>query len=342
MMSKTFVLVFHGDPMESKANAALAAAARTLPDVEVVEMQRRYPDMRIDIYTDAAAEAAGLLDADRIVLQFPIRWYSTPALLKAWQDAVLTRMYYVPAATEGDRLVGTPLMVAATAGNVAAVYERDGQNFYTLGEILTPLEATAHRCGLPWHEPNIVYGADRLEPEALGAAAEDYRDALAAFIASTPADERAEKAARAMTSLDHDTFRDLDRGTPPPRPLVRPWPFRGPERAVPSGPPGSVRRDVLGAARRRRRPGRAARAPPGGEQPVRRANQGVRLVGRPHRPPLHDPSRPRSRWPRAAGVPSLQRRAFADLHARSRRQARAPLLGHEGKQGEDVEVRPIG
>lgn len=194
-MSKTLILVFHRDLASSKVNGALAAAAQTLSGVEVVDMQRRYPDARIDISTDAAVEAASLLDADRIVLQFPIQWYSTPALLKVWQDAVLTRMYYITAVTEGDRLVGTPLMVAATAGNVAAAYERDGQNFYTVGEILTPLKATAHRCGLPWHEPNVVYGADRLDREALAAAAEHYRDALAAFVARTPPDERVGKAA---------------------------------------------------------------------------------------------------------------------------------------------------
>lgn len=40
---------------------------------------------------DGEREAARLLSADRITLEFPIRSYSTPALLEAWQDAVLTR-----------------------------------------------------------------------------------------------------------------------------------------------------------------------------------------------------------------------------------------------------------
>jgi len=184
-MPGTLVLVFHRDLAASRANAALAGAASTLPDVEVVDMQARYPEARIELDTDAARDAQMLLGADRIVLQFPIQWYSTPSLLKSWQDAVLTRMYYLERETEGDRLAGTPMMIAATAGNTPAAYGRGGQNHFTIDEILTPLKATAHRCGLPWHAPHLVFTADRLSDEALAAAAEDYRRALAAFIAAT-------------------------------------------------------------------------------------------------------------------------------------------------------------
>jgi len=184
-MPGTLVLVFHRDLSASRANAALAAAARTLPDVEVVDMQARYPEARIDHDTDAARDAQMLLGADRIVLQFPIQWYSTPSLLKSWQDAVLTRMYYLEPEAEGDRLAETPMMIAATAGNVAAAYGRGGQNHFTIDEILTPLKATAHRCGLPWHAPHLVFSADRLSDEALATAAENYRRALAGFIAET-------------------------------------------------------------------------------------------------------------------------------------------------------------
>lgn len=184
-MPGTLILVFHRDLAVSRANAALAGAARTLPDVEVIDMRARYPEARIDFDTDAARDAQMLLGADRIVLQFPIQWYSTPSLLKSWQDAVLTRMYYLEPAAEGDRLAGTPLMVAATAGNTPDAYGRGGQNHFTIDEILTPLKATAHRCGLPWHAPHLVFTADRLSDEALSEAAEEYRRALAGFIAAT-------------------------------------------------------------------------------------------------------------------------------------------------------------
>lgn len=37
----------------------------------------------VEMVRDGEREAARLLAADRLVFQFPIQWYSTPALLKA-------------------------------------------------------------------------------------------------------------------------------------------------------------------------------------------------------------------------------------------------------------------
>ncbi|UDF29141.1 UNVERIFIED_ORG: NAD(P)H-dependent oxidoreductase [Roseateles sp. XES5] len=169
-MSKTLILLFHPDLNRSRANAALAGAARRLPDVEVVDMYALYPDGQID----ADREVARLLSADRLVFQFPIQWYSTPPLLKAWQDAVLTRMYYIAYKTEGCRLEGKPLLVVATAGNVPEAYAPDGANKFTMAELLRPLEATAHRCGLPWQPPFLVYRADKRDDLSLHSAAKEY------------------------------------------------------------------------------------------------------------------------------------------------------------------------
>lgn len=169
-MSKTLILLFHPDLTRSRANAALAGAAARLPGVEVVDMYALYPDGQVD----ADREVARLLAADRIVFQFPIQWYSTPPLLKAWQDAVLTRMYYIAYKTEGCLLEGRPLLVVATAGNVPEAYAPGGANRFTMEELLRPLEATAHRCGLPWQPPFLVYRADKLDDLSLHGAARDY------------------------------------------------------------------------------------------------------------------------------------------------------------------------
>ena len=62
-------------------------------------------------------------------------------------------MFYIFAEDEGDRLNGTPLMIAATAGNVPEAYRPDGANGFPMEQILTPLKATARRCRMPWNEP---------------------------------------------------------------------------------------------------------------------------------------------------------------------------------------------
>lgn len=185
-MSKTLVLLFHPDLGRSKTNAAMARAATALPGVEVVDMQALYPG-GIDLFRDGEREAARLLAADRIVLQFPLQWYSTPALLKAWQDAVLTRMFYVAYEAEGRRLEGTPLKIALTAGNLREAYSAGGRNLFEIDALLAPLKATANRCGLAWSDPFAVYRADKLSPEELDAAAADYAVALRDWIATAKA-----------------------------------------------------------------------------------------------------------------------------------------------------------
>ncbi|MDH7788702.1 glutathione-regulated potassium-efflux system ancillary protein KefG [Ochrobactrum sp. 19YEA23] len=185
MMSRTLILLFHPDLSRSKANAALTAAAARLPGVNIVDMQAVYPD-GIDFYRDGEREAQRLLTADRIVLQFPVQWYSTPPLLKAWQDAVLTRMFYVTYEQEGRALEGTPLMIAATAGNVPEAYTPGRRNMFPMSELMAPLRATANRCGLEWAEPFFLYAADKLQPDALENAANRYMQALECWMTATP------------------------------------------------------------------------------------------------------------------------------------------------------------
>ncbi len=179
-MSAT-ILLFHSDYSRSKANRALAEAAAAIDGVEVCEVASRSRPDAIDV----DAEVAHLLRARRLILQFPINWYSTPPLLKSWQDHVLTRMYYIRAKEEGDRLAGLPVMVAATAGNVPEAYAADGVNLFPLEELLKPLHSTAHRCGWQWADPFTVYRANRLSPDELTIEADRYVARIGEWIAST-------------------------------------------------------------------------------------------------------------------------------------------------------------
>ena len=176
-MAKTLVLLSHPSYDQSRANRALADAASALPGVEVAHLEGVYPDGNIDV----DAEVARLIAAERIVLQFPVQWYSTPPLLKAWQDAVLSRMFYVNPETEGELIAGRPMLVAATAGNRPSAYAPDGVNLFPLAELLRPLHATANRCGLRWQEPFFLYEAKSATNGALHDAARRYADRLRAL-----------------------------------------------------------------------------------------------------------------------------------------------------------------
>lgn len=174
---RTTILLFHPAFARSKANRALADAAVASGDVDLVDMDALYPTGQLNV----EAEVRRLLSVDRLVLQFPVQWYSTPPLLKAWQDAVLTRMYYINAATEGERLRGLPVMIAATAGNDPSAYTPDGVNLFPLAELLRPLQSTAHRCFWRWHEPFLLYRANMCSPDELAEGGRRYAAHLASW-----------------------------------------------------------------------------------------------------------------------------------------------------------------
>lgn len=180
-MTDTLVLLFHPFLTRSKANAALIRAATSVAGVEVVDMYALYADGPVNV----DVEVQRLLDARRVVLQFPIQWYAPPALLQSWKDAVLTRMFYMAFEREGQHFSGTPLLVAATAGNTQAAYAPDGVNLFPLADMLHPLRATANRCGLPWAEPWLVYEANKLDSTALQQQGMRYAEYLRGWIGHT-------------------------------------------------------------------------------------------------------------------------------------------------------------
>lgn len=175
--SVTQILLFHPDSDRSRVNTALMRAAVGLHHVAIADMSVLYP-AGIAMERDSAREAARLLAADRIVLQFPMQWYSTPALLKQWQDTVLTRMAYMHWDTEGAALAGRPLMVAATMGAEEATYRRQGRNRFTVAELLAPLHASANRFAMDWQEPFLVFGTDALGGADLAEAGHAYARVL--------------------------------------------------------------------------------------------------------------------------------------------------------------------
>jgi putative NADPH-quinone reductase len=172
---KTRLILAHPFFHASKANRALVEAVADLPGMEVADLYALYPDGQID----GEAEADRLLAADRLVLQFPMYWYSTPALLKQWQDVVLTPLFYMKPEI-GARLAGRPLVVVVTTGGEAEGYRADGRTGFTVEELLRPLEATARRIGMIWETPFVVHDAREPTAEALALQAARYRSRLEA------------------------------------------------------------------------------------------------------------------------------------------------------------------
>ena len=145
-------------------------------EFEVRNLAELYPDFMIDV----KKEQQVLEKADRVVLQFPIQWYSSPALLKQWEDQVLT--YGWAYGNKGTALHGKELLIAVTVG--ADNYGHDDFVGYTIDELLRPLQATSHLIGMRYLKPFAVMGASSISDENLQKAAEEYEQYLQKDVAT--------------------------------------------------------------------------------------------------------------------------------------------------------------
>ena len=156
-MPKVIVYYAHPGQRFSAANARMWARAGAVRDITRVDLYAEYP--RFDI--DPEREQQRLLDHDVIVFQFPFFWYSTPSLLKEWQDLVLEHGFAY--GTGGTALRGKAMQVAVTAAGPPGAYAPDGSNRYPMRDYLRPLEQTARLCGITFLTPYVLFAA--LNPE---------------------------------------------------------------------------------------------------------------------------------------------------------------------------------
>lgn len=165
---KTTVLVFHPNLATSRVNKALVNGLDS--KIEVRDMYQLYPDFKIDVNTEQKV----LMNAERIVLQFPMYWYSSPALLKQWEDDVLT--YGWAYGTGGTALHGKELLLAVSPGSDN--YERDRFVKYHVTELLRPFQATSRLIGTNFVKPFITKGASTITQAALSSQVTAYNKYL--------------------------------------------------------------------------------------------------------------------------------------------------------------------
>ncbi len=175
-MKKVLINFAHPARTKSKINNALAAAITGLENVTFNDLYAAYPDFLIDV----EREQQLCKEHDILIFQHPFYWYSTPAIIKEWMDLVLEHGWAY--GSKGKELQGKYLMQALTAGGDDVTYQRNGYNYFTIGELTSPYRATAKLCNMTWLPPFTVLGIHRgLPEEQVMAYAEDYRRAVIAL-----------------------------------------------------------------------------------------------------------------------------------------------------------------
>jgi glutathione-regulated potassium-efflux system ancillary protein KefG len=169
---KILVLFAHPKRQASVVQRAMLRSIDGLDAVTIADLYAEYPDLDIDV----AREQQRLLEHDLIVLQHPFYWYSSPAILKEWQDLVLENGWaYGPG---GTRLAGRFLMSAISAGGSEEAYRSEGRNRFSIMELLAPFNQTAYLCSMAYLTPFVIYAGRRMTTENLSTSAEAYRDLI--------------------------------------------------------------------------------------------------------------------------------------------------------------------
>ena len=170
MPRRVLVLLAHPMLERSRVNRALWQTATQVSGVTVHDLYETYPAFHIDV----KREQRLLTEHDVIVFQHPFYWYSTPAILKEWQDLVLEHNWAY--GSKGRALEGKTTLNVVSTGGPEQVYQPEGHNLYTVKQLLAPYELTARLCRMTWLAPFVVHAAFKYErPEDLGEHIDGYR-----------------------------------------------------------------------------------------------------------------------------------------------------------------------
>lgn len=145
---------------------------------------------------DVVAEQEKLRRADAVILQFPLWWFTMPAILKGWVERVYAYGFGYgvgehSATRWGDRygegvLAGKRAMLAVTVGGWAEHYGPRGINGQ-IDDLLFPINhGMLHYPGMDVLPPFVTYRADRMDEARFAETSEELRKRMQGLFSDTP------------------------------------------------------------------------------------------------------------------------------------------------------------
>ncbi|WP_411343758.1 NAD(P)H-dependent oxidoreductase [Paenibacillus sp. WLX1005] len=169
---KTLIVVAHPNLHESRINKRWLQELEQYSDrLTIHNLYEQYPDSKLDI----AREQTLLEQHDRIILQFPLYWFSSPPLLKQWLDEVFLEDWAY--GTDIELFHSKTISVAISAGSRESDYQMDRKYRYDIHHILSPFEVTTRYLNAQYREPFVLYAAgSHLSDDALEDSAKRYAE----------------------------------------------------------------------------------------------------------------------------------------------------------------------
>ena len=139
---------------------------------------------------DIAAEMDKLERCDGLILQFPLWWFSMPAIMKGWVDRVLANGFAYGASTgqffERGLLAGRRAMVATTTGAPGVMFDPAGM-CGPMDAALWPIHNGILRfVGFDVLPPFVAHGVDIASRDMLSGMLDDYAERLRQFDVAEP------------------------------------------------------------------------------------------------------------------------------------------------------------
>jgi len=137
---------------------------------------------------ELAVEMAKLLWADLVMFQFPLWWFSLPAILKGWVDRVFAMgfSYDLGRAYDTGLFPEKRAMLVLTTGAPAVAYTPQGKNGNMHDVLLHINRGMLYFIGLQVLPPFIAYSAARVTPENRAEYLLAFRERLLALESTGP------------------------------------------------------------------------------------------------------------------------------------------------------------
>ncbi|PLX12537.1 MAG: hypothetical protein C0597_13085 [Marinilabiliales bacterium] len=165
---KVLILFAHPAFHKSKVNKVLVDDLSELQGVTFHDLYEHYPEFDIDV----KEEQKLLSEHDCVIFQYPLFWYSTPSILKEWQDLVLEHGWAF--GSQGNELKGKLFFCTITAGGPKQAYQIGAFHNLTINQLLTPLKQTAALCKMITLPPFVVHGTHAMEDDKILDFKNDY------------------------------------------------------------------------------------------------------------------------------------------------------------------------
>ncbi|WP_067564884.1 NAD(P)H-dependent oxidoreductase [Nocardia acidivorans] len=145
---------------------------------------------------DVRAEQRKLLWADTIIFQFPLWWYSMPAILKGWVDRVFTYNFAYGVGEHSDTrygerfgegtLAGRKALLSVTIGGPESHYSARGING-PIDDLLFPIQhGILYYPGIEVLPPFVLHGTDRLTEQDYPDVAKAWKERLLTLDSTDP------------------------------------------------------------------------------------------------------------------------------------------------------------